>query len=172
MGLDISSSTIGWAVLNDEAELLGCGYIKPKNGKSLIEERIDSAISKLKKIFDKYKPNEVVIEEIIQTMGRNTTANTIIILAAFNRSIGYMFYRWMHKPPNRMMASTIRKHVREFLGKKGRMGKDDIYDEMKNHFPSFVPELINRGKNKGMERKENFDVADAIAAALAQIASR
>ena len=96
-------------------------------------------------------------------MAGASNAKTILILAAFNRTCSYMIYRKYGIKPYKTMPATIRADIRKFLNKKGRLSKDDIYDEVRKKYTNFLPYIMDKGKNKGMERKENFDVADAIA---------
>jgi len=162
--LDISSATTGWAILNEDNELLDYGYIKPKDSKFILEERLHSAIEEVLAVCEKHKPDKVIIEEITQHMAGGSSAKTILILAAFNRGCSYMIYRKYGIEPVKIMPATIRANIRKFLNKQGRLSKDDIYDEVRKKYTNFLPYIMDKGKNKGMERKENFDVADAIAA--------
>lgn len=169
MGLDISSATTGWAILNEQNQLLDYGYIKPKNSKFELEERLHSAVEDVLAVCEKHKPDIVVVEEITQHMAGASNAKTILILAAFNRTCCYMIYRKYGLQPVKIMPATIRANIRKSLNKVGRLSKDDIYEEVRKKYTNFLPYIMDKGKNKGMERKENFDVADAIAAAWSWI---
>lgn len=144
------------------------GYIKPdKDGD--IEPRLDSAIKEIKKIYKKHKPDFIVVEEITKFMKGGSQANTIIMLASFNRTISYILYSISKKPIYHLMPATIRAEIRKNLGLKNRLDKEDVYKEVKKKFGNLVIETYvpNRGKNKGkvMEKEENRDVSDAIAVA-------
>lgn len=165
LGLDVSSATVGWGVINENNELIDYGYIKPKNSKFILEERLDSAVKEVVEVYEKHRPDVVVVEEITQHMAGASNAKTILILAAFNRTCCYMLYHKYGVEPVKIMPATIRANIRKSLNKKGRLSKDDIYDEVRKKYINFLPYIMDKGKNKGMERKENFDVADAIAAA-------
>lgn len=168
LGLDISSETIGWAILNGE-DLIDYGFIKP-NKKGSIEERLHSSIVEIDEIYNKYKPNIISVEEISKFMEGFSQANTIITLTTFNRVICYHLFVLSGIPPLRFMPATIRSKIRKRYNRKNKLKKDDVCALLKEKFSiktyTYVPKS---GKNRGqiVERKENKDITDAIAVALA-----
>jgi len=177
LGLDISSSTIGFSVLQYTTDastisLQNYGYIKPdKDGD--IEPRLDSAIKEIIKIYKKYKPDVIVVEEITKFMKGGSQANTIIMLATFNRTISYELYKISKKQIHRLMPATIRKEIKEYLGLKNKLDKEGVYEEVKKRFNNLAIEtyIPSRGKNKGkvVEKEENRDITDAVAVAWSWI---
>lgn len=157
LALDISSSTIGWAITSG-SNLLYYGYIKPKDSKYSLEERLDSAVDEITKIYKEHKPDKIIIEELAQYMSGASTAKTILMLATFNRVISYSLYKLTNESPEKLMPTTARKYIRKFLKLDTRLSKEDVYKEVKKQFKNFVPEV-----KKGKEIKENMDIADAIA---------
>ena len=84
LGLDVSTSTIGYSVLDLEGNLKELGYISLKKQKTLLEkaEEFRSVLVGLKK---KYQFSRVFIEEAFQRFARGlSSARTITLLAAFN----------------------------------------------------------------------------------------
>lgn len=170
LGLDISSAAVGWCILghkNKQLTLLDYGYITPLSNDVCVEKRVLSAVEEIVKIYNKHKPDEVVIEEISKSFTKGkSNADTIMLLAGFNKIISYELYKLSHLPPHKLMPATIRKIIREHLGLKNRLNKDDIYDIIKKQFKEFKPILIERnGPYKGNERKENKDITDSVATA-------
>lgn len=62
MGLDISSNSSGYAVLNGKAKLIAYGVIKPKG---IVPERLQQTRTELSKILNKYQPTICAIEDMI-----------------------------------------------------------------------------------------------------------
>lgn len=172
MGFDISSATIGWAILEAKSmkkiRLIDCGYLKPLQD-GTIEERIHSVMDDIRFICEEYNPDEICVEEITKFMKSKSSADSIIVLASFNRTICYILYTLSGKSPDKMMPATIRAIIRKHMKMKGRLDKEEIYDVVKKRFKKFKPEISTKGRNKGSEKKENRDTTDAIAAGWAWI---
>lgn len=89
LALDLSYAKTGWSISiidNDEVSLVDCGLLI--SDKSLFPiERIDSHISDIQNVINKYKPDLVIKESAI--MGRSSTGlNVIKLHGAFE----YMCY--------------------------------------------------------------------------------
>ena len=96
LGLDVSTSKIGYCVIDDNQKLLLYGFVKFK--KEPFEERAwDFFTNTLKDIDRKYKIKEVRIEEPFSMFsGGKTTAGTMSKLQRFNGMISLMAYRCFH----------------------------------------------------------------------------
>jgi Holliday junction resolvasome RuvABC endonuclease subunit len=171
MGLDISSKTIGWGILDVNIETKEIKYID-SNIFHPIEKEDDNLIKRLydtrETIYDlmeKYSPDEIVIEDILLYIANRSTAVTVVCLAVFNRCIGLAAMDWLGKPPIYLLVSEIRSAIK--LGKTNP-AKEEIPAVVASHlnieFPYFT---ISRGINRGQPHITSFDRADAIAAALA-----
>ena len=174
LGIDCSSSTIGWALLGVdgyEIKLLEHGHIKPpKKDKCSLIERLDIVSSDIKVLCDRLKPDHSVVEDIIQFMPRRSSATTIIMLAVFNRAVSLQLYRSISKVPLFLLPVSIRSRISKFLGIT-KIDKEDIPKILQDYFGKafFTIEYKAKGKNKGKPIITVFDEADACAAAWAGI---
>lgn len=163
LGLDISSTTIGWCLLNIDNSnnilLSHYGFIKPIKTGTIIN-RLQDTRNKIKDLLDKLEPDYVGIEDIIQFISGKSTANTVITLASFNRMIALLSYDWLGKPPELFGVLAIRHGLR--MGKT-LPKKEDMPELVAKHLGIKFP--YKKGKT-GKIKIENYDVADAMAVAL------
>ena len=167
LGLDISSATIGWALLeaSDSYVELSCyGAIKPpKSTSGSLAYRANEAGKAVSDLIEEKSPEIVVIESYANKFpsGRST-ARTIIVLSVFNETIAISALNKLGKDPERMAVVTIRSQLSKFCGKK-ISSKEECFDFICSSFSSF-----KKRKNKaGNMAKEVYDEADAIAVAFA-----
>jgi Holliday junction resolvasome RuvABC endonuclease subunit len=167
LGIDCSSTTIGYGVLdidaNNNISLVAVSYLKP-NKKGSIIERIVSTRDEIQKIMNKYQPDLIGIEDIIQFMQGKSTAKTIITLTTFNRMIGLCAFDFLKKSPSLFNVMTIRHGLKL---NKTLPKKEDIPELVAHHLKITFPyERSAKGKKKGAIKIENFDMADGLAVAL------
>jgi Holliday junction resolvasome RuvABC endonuclease subunit len=163
MSFDISSTTTGWAVFNvdkkNNIKLLDSGFFKPsKNGD--IFERLASVRADVNSLLKTFKPEEVAIEDITQFMPKMSSANTIITLALFNRTIGLAVYDFLNKSPHLYSVMAIRHGIKQTA---------DL--PKKEEIPALVESLLGvslprQYKKNGTPKDELHDEADAIAVGL------
>lgn len=174
LGLDISSSTIGWACLtkaNDKMDLLNYGYIKPpKKELGGMSFRLDNTVIELRQLLLTTKPTMVVVEDYARKFQQGkSSAGTISILTSFNEVACLTAYQYNQLEPERITVASIRSSIGKYLNIK-TISKDDVFGIISGEFSSgmtknFKPE-INRAGNV---KKEYFDVSDAIAVAMAYL---
>jgi Holliday junction resolvasome RuvABC endonuclease subunit len=162
LGFDVSSSCIGYAVLEIEdnnIKFISCNYIKPIKKGSIIERLADTR-DKIKNIIEENKPNYIGIEDIVQFMAGGSTAKTIIILISFNRMIGLMAHDYLGKPPELFSVMTVRHSLKltKVLPKK-----DEIPTLVEKHLGIKFPYVLGK---KGKIQTVSYDQADAVAVAL------
>jgi Holliday junction resolvasome RuvABC endonuclease subunit len=177
LGLDISSTTCGVAILYCDDNIsptqitqIDSIYIKPQKNGSIFE-RIKKIQDDISKILEKYKPDEIAIEDITQFMGGSSSANTIILLAIFNRSIGLVCYNFLGRPPELYNVLKIRHKIKI---SKELPKKEDIFELIKKKTGiTLEPEPFNPPiktikckKIKNKQPTEFSDCADAAAVAL------
>jgi len=166
LGLDISSSTIGWALMQDQQgdlTLLDYGNIKPPpSSKGSLTFRVNSAYSSLKDLFSSLNPDEVAIEAYANkfSAGRSSS-RTIIVLSVFNELSALACLRSINIEPSSYSVISIRSEMSKYYNKSIR-SKDDVFDHVLSYFESFETRLSRTGKVK----KECYDEADAIAVAI------
>jgi Holliday junction resolvasome RuvABC endonuclease subunit len=163
MGLDVSSNTIGYSIIEyDQNQIIlkKYGHIKPPaSSKGSLSFRALKSSEKIKKLFLDEMPDEVVVEAYASrfSSGRST-ARTIIVLSFFNELTSMICLDSLkyetHKYPVANIRSTISKH----LNIKS-ISKEDVFKVVKNTFPSFNPAINKLGNIS----KESYDQADAIA---------
>ncbi len=171
LGMDISSSTIGWSLLEvdgDKVFLSKYGHLKPPNSKSgSLTFRINSAYSKMKELFDEIKPDIVAIEAYANkfSAGRSS-ARTIMVLSVFNELSALACLRTLNIEPVKYSVITIRSKISKYYNEDIK-SKDDVFDYVSNYFKDFK---VVKNRNGGV-KKECYDEADATAVALCYIIS-
>jgi len=162
IGFDVSSSCIGYSVLDyDETncKLFDSGYLNPLKTGTIVERIVDTR-NKIKVIINRYKPDDIGIEEIIQFMKGKSTAKTIIMLTTFNRMICLCAHDYLGKSPQLFSIMTIRHGLK--FGKE-LPKKEDMPELVSKHLGITFPYEINKN---GKLKVENYDRADGIAVGL------
>jgi len=164
LGIDVSSTTIGWSILEaDETaqtvKFIKADYFKPQKTGTIIERIVDTR-NKIKQIILDNNPDEIAIEDIIQFMKGASTAKTIIMLTTFNRMACLTAFDMLNKEPTLCNVMSIR-HGLKF--NKIFPSKEDIPDLVAKHLGITFPYELGK---KGKIKVENFDKADGIAVAL------
>lgn len=161
MGIDASTTTVAVSVIemSDTNRIMHQSHFKPnkKNGLFSMLAGVKKFISD---IIDKFNPDEVVLEDIVQFMKGASGAKTIIALAVINRMIGFAVYEKTGKEPVLLNVLKIRHSIK----------KDKILPK-KEDIPDLVCEILCfdfpwKYDKKGKPRVENYDEGDAIAVAL------
>lgn len=164
LGIDCSSTTIGWCILEfdettNEIKFIKASYIKPIKDGSIIERIVDTR-DKVRKVIEEVKPDYIGIEDIIQFMKGHSTAKTIIMLTTFNRMIGLCAYDYLQKCPELFNVMSIRHGLKT---DKDLPKKEDMPDLVAKHLGIIFPYEVNK---KGKVKVESFDMADGVAVAL------
>ena len=172
LGLDISSSCIGYSILDynekdNSVNLIDCNYIIPPK-KGTIFERLNQTRDNIKEILNIYKPNKIVIEDIAKFMAGASTAKTIITLAVFNRVIGLTCYEYLGESPELFNVMKIRHGIK--FGKQ-LPKKEEIPDIVGKHLGIKFPYTYKIFRGKTQIRKESYDMADSLAVAYYYIVS-
>lgn len=169
LSLDISSATIGWGLLTkskDKIILIDSGFIKPqaKDKELTLSPRLSQTYEQINDLLSKTKPDKVIIEDYAKKFSKGkSSANTIIVLAAFNETVALACYNFLKKEVIRMSVNNIRNIVSKHT-EKNLDGKDDVVNFISSYF-SIAIELNRNEKIK----KEFYDRADAILAGLAYL---
>jgi len=162
IGFDVSSAVVGYCVLKCEDEqikLIKCDYFKPSKKGSLFF-KLNGLKQNIISILDTYKPDHVAIEDIAKFMPRISSAQTIICLAAYNRTVGLACYEYLGKDPELCNVMAIRHKL-----KSGKIlpKKEEMPEVIEKHLNIKLPRF--RNKNNKI-KPETFDVADGCAVAL------
>jgi Holliday junction resolvasome RuvABC endonuclease subunit len=164
LGFDVSSTTIGYCVLEvddqtGKIDFILASYLKPAKKGGIID-RIADTRSKIRDIIEQVKPDYIAIEDIIQFMKGKSTAKTIIMLTTFNRMIGLLVYDYLKRSPELYSVMSIR-HGLKF--DKVFPKKEDMPSLVAKHLGITFPYEMNK---KGKIKIESFDMADGVAVAL------
>jgi Holliday junction resolvasome RuvABC endonuclease subunit len=166
LGFDVSSSCIGWALLawNEETNhigLLKVNYLKPLKKGTLISRLADTR-DKIADIINQNSPNEIVIEDILLFVAGRSSANTITILASFNRMVGLLSFDYLGRSPMLYSVYDIRNGLK--IGKDIKNPqKEDMPKIVSSHLGITFPWQLSKQKKI---KKENYDMSDAISVAL------
>jgi Holliday junction resolvasome RuvABC endonuclease subunit len=159
MGWDISSTTCGWSVLEidkNNIKYIDSGHIKPMK-KGDIFERLKDTQNKVKELLNKYKPDEIAIENITEFMANKSSSKTIIMLALFNRMIGIVCYDYLGKSPELISVMSIRHGLKLT---KELPKKEEMPALVEKHLNITLPVKL---KKNGKIADEYYDQADAVA---------
>jgi len=163
MGFDVSSSTIGWGLFNidkkNNIKLLTSGFFKPaKNGN--LFENLRALQEEINQLLKQHSPDQVSIEDIVQFLPRQSSANTIIKLAIYNRIVGLTVFNYLGKPPELCSVLAIRHGLKQT---KDLPTKDQIPALVESLLKIKIPKQL---KKTGSLKEEFYDQADGIACGL------
>ena len=92
LALDISTSITGFCVLHKFGDPIHVGYIDLRKEKDFFR-KVDLVKEKIVELNEKYKFEEVAIEEPLQSFARGlSSARTLFTLAKFNGIVQYIVY--------------------------------------------------------------------------------
>lgn len=139
MGLDTSTTSTGWCVLDKEVDkIVAKGSIRPNKALSTLK-RIDYIYEEIKALFDKYEPEYVIIEEM--TVCRN--------MQTMRSLIGLLYYVMIRLEKRGAIVHTVRPTEWRKNKIKGKYRED-----LKKNAMLYV--------NKKYGIKVNDDEADSI----------
>lgn len=167
IGLDISTSNIGICLFKNKSfyKMLYVDMTKEKD-LFLKTELFKKEIDKLdEERFDKIN---IYIEDILMSFSKGFSSSNIITkLAKFNGIISYIVYDKFNVKPNYINVNSARKQLDIKIDKKLNIDKKEqvllwVDKDLNGNF-LWPMKKINRGKNKGIVKYENFcyDMADA-----------
>jgi Holliday junction resolvasome RuvABC endonuclease subunit len=164
LGFDVSSTTIGIALVSveietAEVEMLEMDHIKPLKEGSLVSRLADTR-NQIKHIIEQAQPDYICIEDILLFVAGRSSANTITLLASFNRMVCLLAFDYLGTEPHLYSATAIRNGLRT---KYETPAKEEMPDLIADHFNFQFPWMYGK---KGKIEVENYDRADAAAAAL------
>jgi len=162
LGLDVSTSRIGWAIINDKQELVDSDFFKTK-AKTPLEERATALKENvLAPIMAIHNITEIRIEEPFSMFsGGKTTAKTMSSLQRFNGMVSLTAHQLLGKPPTLVGATTARSRC-GIKVPRGTKAKTVVLEWVDNKFDNFIMEHTRHGNPKpGLD-----DEADAIIVAL------
>jgi hypothetical protein len=167
LGLDCSSSTIGWGLIKgiNGFSLDQHGHIKPMKSKFDLFIRLQDVYEKIGDLCCHLNPTHVVMEDIVLHMSGRSSAKTITTLAIFNRTVGLSVYVHTGIVPELLAVGTIRKLIRSIYPEVNpKFKKDEIPDIIRSYLDPQFADIMNRNNKISAE---TYDESDGIAAAWA-----
>ena len=163
LGLDISSSRIGFCLINEKEDLLLVDEIKLKSSMSL-EDRADIFKQKMQIIKEHSEVDYVFIEQPFMAFsGGKTTAATMAKLQRFNGMCSYVVHDLFCRTPDLLQANKARGIVGLKI-KRGDNTKLKVIEWVSDKYPKeFIVEYTRHGNPK----PGTDDKADAIVIANA-----
>lgn len=162
MGLDVSTSRIGWAIIDEDQNLIDSDFFKTDNKESLEERASDFEFKVLKPLKAKYQISEVRIEEPFSMFsGGKTTAKTMSSLQRFNGMVSLLTHQQFGNPPI-LIAPISARAACGIKVPRGTKAKEVVLKWVEEKFDNFIMEYTKSGNPKpGLD-----DEADAIVVAL------
>ena len=148
LGLDISSSRIGYCLINENEDLLLVDEIKLKPSQSL-EERADIFKKTMKIIKEHSEVDYVFIEQpFVAFSGGKTTAATMAKLQRFNGMCSYVVHDLFGHTPTLIQANKARGLVGLKI-KRGSKTKLKVIEWVSKKYPKeFIVEYTRHGNPK------------------------
>ena len=158
LGLDISTSRIGYSIIDHDEKLINYGEIK-LNPKESLEIRADLFFSILTQLEEDYDIKHVFIEQpFIAFSGGKTTATTMAKLQRFNGMCSYVVRLLFGFPATLIQANKARGLVGLKI-KRGEKTKLKVIEWVEAKYPKdFIVEYTRHGNPK----PGTDDKADAI----------
>ena len=162
LGLDVSTTRIGWAIINQKQELIDSGVFKTKKDQSLEERAENLSKNVLEPLSVVHRISEVRVEEPFSMFsGGKTTAKTMSSLQRFNGMVSLLTHQIWDNPPTMVNSRTARARC-GIKVPRGTKAKVVIVEWVDNYYEKFKVELTRHGNPK----PGTDDEADAIVVAL------
>ena len=161
LGLDISSTTIGYCYSSSEQKIIQAGYISVHKEIS-IRNKAHKVADELKKI--QLQPFVVIVEDSLSGFGGGRTSQqTIVKLAKCNAIISYVVEELYNIEVQHINVSTMRKAVFGKSREKGLDSKTFVKCNLENMLD--LSDFIHYNSKNNYDKK-NYDMLDAVVASL------
>jgi len=165
LGLDISTLTIGYSILDQNRSLLLCDFINLSKCKD-VYEKIDSVDKVFNDLKQQHSIDHIAIEDIMSKfVFGGSRISTIIALAKFNMLVTYRCYCIFGIKPEHINVLHARKLALNEKVPKGVKAKDFAFEKITARFN--LENLFDKNKNKWINQAA--DVTDSIVISLAYI---
>lgn len=167
LGLDISTTTVGIAILGRDGTLRHLGHVSPKG--DTIFEKADCVRHHFEELALDLKIHRIFVEQNMMNFAAGkTSAQTMFSLAKFNGIISYVSRQvFVPRQVLDVNVSSARKAIGCKIDRKdkSKSTKDKVFDFVKNAHPElpWITHVAKTGKSKGQVvfDKENGDRCDA-----------
>ena len=161
LGLDISTTTVGYALVN-KSTIINLGFLDLKKYTDL-SEKAWHLYNKLCDEVELTSVDKIIVEDSLSGFSRGRTSQqTIIKLAKFNAIVCFLLEHQLQKKPILVNATTARKQLFGKSRVKGKTAKDFVKEQ--------ITKLYNINKfmkttKTGLWDKRNMDAMDALVVA-------
>ena len=172
LGLDISTSNVGFCILDASGSLIEATATSFKKNKTIFQ-KAEEVKSTLKDLKARIPVTRILIEENLQAFRPGfSSAKTIVTLARFNGIVTYLCNEVFQLEPEFMNVNSARKSVGLKIDRKSKEStKDQVLTFTKERLPDFEwpTRTLKSGARKGLVIPADccYDIADAYIIAAA-----
>jgi len=159
-GLDVSTSIVGFTVLDDEGNIIVNEAWDLRKIKNLFE-KADFVRKQFRKVA-KY-PNRVFIEQSLQSFRSGfSSAQTLSLLSRFNGMVSWLCYRELGVEPEYLSASSARKSCGIKIP-RGQKAKAVVLNYILDNVPgvSITYTRYNNPKQECYDKADSWVIAHA-----------
>ena len=167
LGLDISTSNVGWCLLEKETgQFIDAGALELSKKKDIFEKS-DVVRKALKELNKRYKISKVGIEENLQAFRPGfSSAKTIVTLARFNGIVTLLAFEEIKVRPSFVNVNSARKTVGLKIDRKSTTKtKDQVLEFVQGKVQNYKwpTRTLKSGPRKGLVLFADscYDIADA-----------
>ena len=176
LGLDISTSCIGWCLLRtSDGSLVGAGHIPLKNLKCMFA-KAQRAHEALAEVADSHAVEAIAIEENLQAFRPGfSSAKTLITLARFNGIVSWLSYKCTNLQPDFINVNHARKSVGLKIDRKSTLTtKEQVFEWAKVNGMADFPwptRMLKSGPRRNHVIFDDccYDISDAFVIAKAYV---
>lgn len=169
VGLDISTSSVGVCILDQNGKVLEIYPIKLTSKEfDDLYDKANTVAHIFRKIANSYRVRRIFVEEAhMKFAAGKSSAQTIATLTAFNGIVCYICYLNSNIKPNKVNVNTARKVLKIKVDRtdKSISNKEKVFRIVKELNPElpWITHVAKSGNSKGkvVYDKENYDMADA-----------
>lgn len=159
IGLDVSTSTIGYSVFNESTKLVVLGFINLTKLK-ILNEKANFFLGAFKSVLKEHDIKRgdikhIMIEEPLLAFFKFSNAKTLAKLQAFNGIISYTMSTFTGLEPELINAARARKLV------CGKLKKKSIKEEVFNFVKNIETQIQWPLTRVGSYKKQCMDMSDA-----------
>ena len=161
LGLDISSTVIGYCVSSSKKKIIDAGYIDIQKQKT-IKNKAQAVVEYLD--AHSFDPSVIIVEDTLSGFGGGRTSQqTIVKLAKCNAVISFVIEAMYEIDVDHINVSTLRKAVFGKSREKGVDSKTFVREQLEKKID--LTEFIVYNSRKNYD-KRNYDMLDATVASL------
>lgn len=160
MGLDISTSITGLAIVDDNGKIVHTESVDTRNSNKYIDlfSKVREVKRKLENIKHAFQINEIFIEQSLQMFRPGmSSAKTLSTLSKCNGMVSWVCYEIFEIKPQYIAATSARK-LNGITVPRGSKSKEVVLQHLVDTEKDFVVEYTAKGNPK----PNYYDIADAI----------